>query len=49
VAKPDADCEYAFPEHIVTRNKEQDFYFGADGLVRRHDYHIHVAGGFAAT
>ncbi|MDP3844103.1 MAG: hypothetical protein Q8Q81_16310 [Oxalobacteraceae bacterium] len=38
-----------FPEHIATHSREQDFYFGADGLVRRHDYHIDVAGGFAAA
>ncbi|WP_455287504.1 hypothetical protein [Cupriavidus necator] len=27
----------------------QDFYFGDDRLVRRHDYHVDIAGGFAAA
>ena len=27
----------------------QDFYFADDGLLRRHDYHVDVAGGFAAA
>ena len=25
----------------------QEFYFGADHLLRRHDYRVDVAGGFA--
>ncbi len=35
-----------FPDAIVSHSKEQDFYFGADFLLRRHDYHVDVAGGF---
>jgi hypothetical protein len=27
-------------------SKEQDFYFGDDFLLRRHDYRVEVAGGF---
>ena len=35
-----------FPNAIASHSKEQDFYFGADFLLRRHDYHVDVAGGF---
>ena len=35
-----------FPEQIASHSKEQDFYFGEDYLLRRHDYHVDVAGGF---
>jgi hypothetical protein len=38
-----------FPEGIETHSQEQDFYFGSDFLLRRHDYHVDVAGGFAAA
>jgi hypothetical protein len=38
-----------FPDRIATHSREQDFYFGSDGLMRRHDYHVDVAGGFAAA
>lgn len=38
-----------FPDHIVSHSKEQDFYFGDDLLLRRHDYHVDVAGGFPAA
>lgn len=38
-----------FPGRIATHSAEQDFYFGPDGLLRRHDYHVDVAGGFAAA
>ena len=38
-----------FPEHIASHSRFQDFYFGDDGLLRRHDYHVDVAGGFAAA
>jgi hypothetical protein len=38
-----------FPDRIATHSRLQDFYFGSDGLLRRHDYHIDVAGGFAAA
>jgi hypothetical protein len=39
----------AFPAHIVGHSTIQDFYFGQDYLLRRHDYHVDVAGGFAAA
>ncbi len=38
-----------FPERIATHSRAQDFYFGTDGLLRRHDYHVDVAGGFAGA
>lgn len=38
-----------FPDHIATHSREQHFYFGADHLLRRHDYQVDVAGGFAAA
>jgi hypothetical protein len=38
-----------FPETLATHSRQQDFYFGPDGRLRRHDYHVDVAGGFAAT
>ena len=34
-----------FPSRIASHSKEQDF-FGDDFLLRRHDYHVDVAGGF---
>ena len=37
------------PDHIASHSTEQDFYFGPDFLLRRHDYHVDVAGGFAAA
>ncbi|GHO81531.1 hypothetical protein KSD_93020 [Ktedonobacter sp. SOSP1-85] len=38
-----------FPDAIASHSKEQDFYFGDDFLLRRHDYHVDVAGGFPAA
>ncbi len=38
-----------FPDWIASHCREQDFYFGPDGLLRRHDYQVDVAGGFAAA
>ncbi|MBB3544604.1 hypothetical protein [Rhizobium sp. BK399] len=37
-----------FPQHVATHSEAQDFYFGDDLLLRRHDYNVDVAGGFAA-
>ncbi|WP_321954951.1 hypothetical protein [Paraburkholderia bannensis] len=34
-----------FPERITTHGREQLFYFGPDGLLRRHDYTVDVMGG----
>lgn len=38
-----------FPPHIASHSTHQDFYFGPDRLLRRHDYRVDVAGGFAAA
>jgi len=38
-----------FPDYIASHSREQDFYFGDDLLLRRHDYHVDVAGGFPAA
>ncbi|MGY2184778.1 hypothetical protein D3C81_238170 [compost metagenome] len=38
-----------FPEHIASHSRFQDFYFSDDFLLRRHDYHVDIAGGFAAA
>ena len=38
-----------FPGEIASHSREQDFYFGDDFLLRRHDYHVDVAGGFPAA
>src|SRR5262244_553774 len=35
-----------FPKSIATHSDIQDFYFGEDFLLRRHDYDLDVAGGF---
>ena len=35
-----------FPDKVASHSKEQDFYFGEDFLLRRHDYHVDVAGAF---
>jgi hypothetical protein len=35
-----------FPDYIASHSKEQDFYFGEDFLLRRHDYNVDVASGF---
>ncbi|AWM92227.1 hypothetical protein DJ564_16020 [Pseudomonas sp. 31-12] len=38
-----------FPEHIATHCAVQDFYFGADFLLRRHDYNVDVSGAMPAA
>src|SRR5262245_16648027 len=38
-----------FPDSIETHCPIQDFFFGEDLLLRRHDYNLDVAGGFAAA
>jgi hypothetical protein len=37
------------PDAIASHSTDLDFYFSADGLLRRHDYHVEVAGGFPAA
>jgi hypothetical protein len=36
-----------FPPRIASHSTEQDFYFGPDMLLRRHDYTVEIAGGVA--
>jgi hypothetical protein len=38
-----------FPKHIASHSEDQDFYFGEDLLLRRHDYRVDVAGAFPAA
>ena len=38
-----------FPGTLATHSPVQTFYFGEDLLLRRHDYNVDVAGGFAAA
>ena len=38
-----------FPAHLATHSEIQDFFFGEDLLLRRHDYSVDVAGGFPAA
>jgi hypothetical protein len=38
-----------FPKTIATHSAVQDFYFGSDLRLRRHDYRMDVAGGFDAA
>jgi hypothetical protein len=38
-----------FPGSIETHSPVQDFFFGDDFLLRRHDYNVDIAGGFDAA
>ena len=38
-----------FPEGVHSHTREQRFYFGADGLLRRHDYEVDVWADTPAT
>jgi hypothetical protein len=38
-----------YPPNIASHSRKQDFYFGPDFLLRRHDYHVEASGGFAAA
>lgn len=38
-----------FPATIATHSTEQEFYFGPDMLIRRHDYRVEIAGNFPAA
>jgi len=38
-----------FPGSIETHSQNQDFFFGEDLMLRRHDYSVNIAGGFAAA
>jgi hypothetical protein len=38
-----------FPSQYASHSEQQDFYFGSDFLIRRHDYHVDIAGSFPAA
>jgi hypothetical protein len=38
-----------FPATIATHTQVQDFFFDETGMLRRHDYRVDIAGGFAAV
>jgi hypothetical protein len=38
-----------FPGSIETHSLVQDFYFGDDLMLRRHDYNVNIAGGFEGS
>ena len=38
-----------FPSQYASHSQEQDFYFGSDFLLRRHDYRVDIAGSFPAA
>jgi hypothetical protein len=38
-----------FPGSIETHSMIQEFFFGEDLLLRRHDYSVNIAGGFRAA
>ena len=38
-----------YPPDVASHSRQQDFYFGPDFLLRRHDYHVEASGGFAAA
>jgi len=38
-----------FPSQYASHSEDQDFYFGGDFLLRRHDYRVDVAGSFPAA
>lgn len=38
-----------FPEGVHSHSREQHFYFGDDGLLRRHEYHVDVWAGTNAA
>ena len=44
-----AGLQADFPAEIATHSRLQEFYFGPDHLLRRHDYRVDVAGGFSAA
>jgi hypothetical protein len=37
-----------FPDRFASHSQRQEFYFDCDFLLRRHDYRVDIAGGFAA-
>jgi hypothetical protein len=46
---PDRIAIESIPGAIETHNLIQDFFFGEDLMLRRHDYSVNIAGGFNAA
>ena len=44
-----AGLQAEFPPEIASHSTVQEFYFGDDHLLRRHDYRVDVAGAFPAV
>jgi hypothetical protein len=44
-----AGLQARFPKQIASHSSVQEFYFGPDHLLRRHDYRVDVAGGFTGV
>ncbi|AEI79349.1 transposase orfB protein [Cupriavidus necator N-1] len=42
-------CVRSSPRAIASHSAVQDFYFGPDFLLRRHDYELEVSGGLAVA
>ena len=42
-------CVRSSPRAIASHSAVQDFYFGPDFLLRRHDYELEVTGGLAVA
>lgn len=40
--------QLTFPQGFVSHSTQQEFYFGSDLLLARHDYRVEIAGSFAA-
>ena len=40
--------QLTFPQGFVSHSTQQEFYFGPDLLLARHDYRVEIAGSFAA-
>ena len=38
-----------YPSDIASHSRKQDFYFGPDFLLRRHEYHVEASRGFAVA
>ncbi len=41
--------EVTFPKSVPSHSTKQVFYFGPDGLLRRHDYSVEIMGGTSSA
>ena len=41
--------QVTFPDSIASHTRQQHFFFGPDGLLRRHDYTVDILGGTAGA